>query len=481
MTKTMNRGLRRTTVGTVALAMLATMMFVLVHEEPARADHMAVSEGWDFSPAQEPFTAQKDTPKEFFIFLNQSVTTRTLIMMEIESGSSDPDQPTEANGFTPDNSYSKPEAWCYINAGESTCTITYTFTVVPIIGVDNVIARFYINKHLIDTQEQPNESTANQSSLGCDGVFGGPEHENEPDTTEAAQIFVYGAIGGTAPNPVPPPPGVQASRTCENPGGGGTPTQSPTQSPTGQPTQSPTGEPTQSPTGEPTQSPTQSPTGQPTSNPTNTGPRGGPGGTFGEMTMSVSPNVGTYGTDFLISGEVVCHGVKVANARLQIYRHFVGSRSIDVIETSTDVQGKYAFRDTDLRASADYQGMWNGRTGSTSACTSGAETGPDRRRADVRPGVIVNVRDTTLPKGEAATFFGSVIPAHPGQKVFLQVYHGQQGRWEYATETRLDRRSNYSIRFSRNATGYLLFRIAYPTQDLDHSWNISRTVRVDWS
>lgn len=473
--------------------MIAAVMFVVVRDAPARADHGITTGGFEFGATQEPFNTAKDAPKTFSISFFEPVVRRTLVMMEIEQGQSDPDYPAVIAGTaTTQTSYEKPDAFCYIEAGATECSIEFTFKVVPITGVDNVTARFYLNKHLIDTFEQPNESNANPSSNGCDGITGGPEYEFESDNTEAAQIFVYGAVGGQPDAPLAAPPGVDASRTCENPGGGGgTGSPTPTDTGTGSPTPTNTGSPTPTDTGtgSPTPTDTGSPTPTDTGTPTNTGTptqtnSGGtdPGGTFGELTMFVRPGIGTYGTDFVISGEVICKGIKIANARVTIYRNFVGGRTIDMMETTTDVQGQYAFRDTDLRATSDYQGTWNGRSGSaTTACSSGSETGPERRRASVRPGVILNVRDATLTRGQSVLFQGAIVPAHPGKKVFLQVYHGQQGKWEYASETRLNSRGGYSIRFTRNATGYLLFRIAYPTQDLDHAWNVSRTVRVDWS
>lgn len=195
------------------------------------------------------------------------------------------------------------------------------------------------------------------------------------------------------------------------------------------------------------------------------------------MSIAVSPGDGVYGTDFVVSGDVTCHGVRVSNATVEIYRKFVGAGRIDILEAVTDVQGRYAIRDHNLRASADYSGAWTGR----SPCESGAETGPTRTRAVVRPGVTVNVTDSTLQAGRRATFSGSVLPGHSGRRVHLQMYRGSERRWVNVATARLTSRSTYSFFYTNEGDGYLIFRVAYPTQDLDHGWNLSRVVRVDWS
>jgi hypothetical protein len=95
--------------------------------------------------------------------------------------------------------------------------------------------------------------------------------------------------------------------------------------------------------------------------------------------------------------------------------------------------------------------------------------------------VVLNVADPTLARGQLAVLSGRVLPAHPGKRVLLQRFDGVGRRWVDAAAAVLDGNSSYRMTFRRTAPGWLLFRIAYPTQDTDHSWNVSRTIRVDWS
>lgn len=195
------------------------------------------------------------------------------------------------------------------------------------------------------------------------------------------------------------------------------------------------------------------------------------------MTIGTSPAIGVYGTDFVISGEVRCQGVLVPNATVQIFRRFIGSGSFQTSEAQTDVQGRYALRNTDLPASAFYSGTWGGNA----ACNSGADTGQQQVSALVRPGVTVNPRDTTLRHGDTAVLSGRVIPGHAGKKVWLQTYSGNPQMWRFHAEARLTSNSTYTLFYRRTTAGFLLFRIAFPTQDLDHAWNVSRNIRIDWS
>ncbi|MGH2830934.1 MAG: hypothetical protein ACRDJM_10675, partial [Actinomycetota bacterium] len=156
-------------------------------------------------------------------------------------------------------------------------------------------------------------------------------------------------------------------------------------------------------------------------------------------------------------------------------RRIAGTFTFTTIgETTTDASGAYALTHRPDR-SADYRALVVGGTGSC-----GLSTTPNAR-ADVRPGVAANPAAARLPRGSTAEFRGQVLPAHAGQRVYLQVFQGASGTWANVVAAALDSSSRYRLSYRRSGPGFLLFRIVYPTQHADHAWNISRNLRVDWT
>jgi hypothetical protein len=104
------------------------------------------------------------------------------------------------------------------------------------------------------------------------------------------------------------------------------------------------------------------------------------------------------------------------------------------------------------------------------------------RQSGARPrvGVSLNVTRTPVTHGSAATLYGTVSPSHAGKRVNVQMLKGTTGQWVNVATRTLDASSSFRVSYTKTSSGYLLFRTAFPTQDADHSWNISRSVRVDW-
>ncbi|MGH2829691.1 MAG: hypothetical protein ACRDJM_04340 [Actinomycetota bacterium] len=192
-------------------------------------------------------------------------------------------------------------------------------------------------------------------------------------------------------------------------------------------------------------------------------------GRQGSLTIRTSLGIGVWGVRFVISGTLTCEGVAVPGAAVAVTRNGA------VIGTATTgAEGAWSLADSPS-ANARYRASWGGN----GQCPGGAVS--PETSVFVRPGVIVNAADPTLVRGQAALLSGRVLPAHPGRRVLLQRYDGVGRRWVDVTWTSLDATSSYRFGFRRTAPGWLLFRVAYPTQDFDHAWNVGRTIRIDWA
>ncbi len=142
---------------------------------------------------------------------------------------------------------------------------------------------------------------------------------------------------------------------------------------------------------------------------------------------------------------------------------------------TTDAHGRYALFDRPA-ASADYVATWQGNT----SCGRGAQS--PVAHAAVRPGIILNADETSIRSGMPAALAGRILPAHPGASVGLQVLQGSSGRWADGGWTHLDAEGRYRFGYRKTGgPGYLVMRVAFPTQDGDHAWNVSRPIRVDWT
>lgn len=193
------------------------------------------------------------------------------------------------------------------------------------------------------------------------------------------------------------------------------------------------------------------------------------------IAASVSPAVGVYGIDPVVSGTLTADGSPVANKTVTVKRRYVGASSFQLLgSTQTATDGTFSLGENNPIASADYQVSYAG-DGENLASDSAL------LRVGVRPGVIFNSSAQSLPRGSNVQLSGAVVPGHPGKKVWLQRLDGPSGEWKFVQQIVLDGNSKYQFLFKSNGNFCLLFRIAYPTQDVDHLWNVSRNQRVCWS
>lgn len=210
-----------------------------------------------------------------------------------------------------------------------------------------------------------------------------------------------------------------------------------------------------------------SPSDSPSPSPLPTGPSG--------LSLAVTPGVAVWGTQFTISGQLVCFGSPVAGALVTIATRIGGTQTFEPAGSAqTDSNGVYLITLTPDR-SAEYQAMVPGGTG---ACNAGNSP---IARGDVRPGVATNLQRPSLPAGQYAVLNGWVLPAHPGRKVYLQIFQSASKTWANAVVAALDSASRYRVAYRKTSPGVLIIRMVFPTQDLNHTWNVGRNLKITWT
>lgn len=180
------------------------------------------------------------------------------------------------------------------------------------------------------------------------------------------------------------------------------------------------------------------------------------------ISASLSPGTGVWGTTFTINIS------SAALTPVKLQRRFVGSSTwTDVSGQSkdTDTSGNATFGDKPV-SNADYRGVVT-----TDGATSNAV------RANVRVGVHISVTRS----GQRALFQGRVLPSHPNTWVVLQMFDGINKRWNDVKWQKMGSRSTYAIAYQATRDGRRLFRVAWPTQDNSHVWNLSAHVSVTWT
>lgn len=193
------------------------------------------------------------------------------------------------------------------------------------------------------------------------------------------------------------------------------------------------------------------------------------------IVASIAPAVGVYGVDPTVSGTLTADGTPLVNRTITMKRRVVGSSTFTLLgSVQTGADGTFQFVENNPSASSDYLASYSGDGENLPSDSS-------LMRLGIRPGVIFNSSASSLPRGSNVQLSGAVVPGHPGKKVWLQRLDGPTGEWKFVQQITLDGNSRYQFLFKSNGNFCLLFRIAYPTQDTDHLWNVSRNQRVCWS
>ena len=193
------------------------------------------------------------------------------------------------------------------------------------------------------------------------------------------------------------------------------------------------------------------------------------------IAATLTPSIGVYGIDPVFAGTLTGDGSPLVGKQVLIKKRAIGSSTFSLLgSVTTAADGTFQLGETNPIASADYLASYAG-DGENLPSDSGL------KRLSVRPGVIFNSSAASLPRGTNVQLSGAVIPGHSGKKVWLQRLDGPTGTWKFVQQIILDGNSKYQFLFKSNGNFCLLFRIAYPTQDSDHLWNVSRNQRVCWS
>lgn len=204
-------------------------------------------------------------------------------------------------------------------------------------------------------------------------------------------------------------------------------------------------------------------------------------GSTPSLTASVSPSTpSVWGTTFQIAGALSDSTGLLAGKAVQIQQRMPGAAVWSNLGAAgtTNANGAYSIpldgqngrskpsRNTEIRA------IFLGGGG-----LLGAQTGP--RLIQVRVGIPFSVSNAALVHGQTATFTGSVLPAHPGKKVNLQML--TNSGWGTVQTVTLNSQSRYQATARLSSAGFRLFRAVFATQGTDHIWNISRNIGVRWS
>lgn len=205
-----------------------------------------------------------------------------------------------------------------------------------------------------------------------------------------------------------------------------------------------------------------------------------------KLTISVTPTWGVYGKTFTITGNLECGGYVIRSSEVNLERTLHGeSRWHPITMEWTNDDGDVSFIDKPTR-NAVYRLTWKAGDEDqkiTPAEMSGVITCRPAEssviRVSVSPGVLFNTTANATPRrGQTVSFGGSALPGHPGHKVHLQAL--LNNKWTNVSTRTLDARSGYAFAYRRTTAGTIVFRVAYPTQHSDHSWNVSRMLKVTW-
>lgn len=189
------------------------------------------------------------------------------------------------------------------------------------------------------------------------------------------------------------------------------------------------------------------------------------------ITLSSSPDSLVYGAGTYMTGFLTGNDAGVGGKTVTIQRRIWGTDVFESFVTATtDDNGRFAYWFKPDRH-AEYRAVFNG-DGPYLASTSAPE------QVWVALAVASRVNSTSLQRGQWFHINGWVLPAHTGEQVWLQAYMG--GKWVTLSKQTLTSRNYYQFWYRSTSPVSLLFRVAFPTQDRDHAWNISQRYMVTW-
>lgn len=189
------------------------------------------------------------------------------------------------------------------------------------------------------------------------------------------------------------------------------------------------------------------------------------------LTLSSTPDSLVYGAGTYMTGFLTGNEFGVAGKTVTIQRKIWGTDVYESLTTvTTDDNGRFAYYFKPDRH-AEYKAIFNG-DGPYLASASAPE------HVWVALAVASRINSTSLQRGQYFQINGWVLPAHTGNQVWFQAYLG--GKWVTIAKQTLTSRNFYQFWYRSTSPAKLLFRVAFPTQDRDHAWNISQRYMVTW-
>jgi hypothetical protein len=176
------------------------------------------------------------------------------------------------------------------------------------------------------------------------------------------------------------------------------------------------------------------------------------------LTISASPTSATYGGVVSFGGRLVAGTTGVSAQPVVLEAKRAGTSSWQTIGTSTTDASGILQRSV----KPQWTGSWRWRYAGTTAY-----------QASISPGVTVTVRElvtssvskTSVPRGQAVSFYGKIYPAHAGAAVHLQIRDGTAS-WRTIGQATTAANGNYSL--SYHPVGSRYYRIYWPG-DVDHA------------
>lgn len=184
-----------------------------------------------------------------------------------------------------------------------------------------------------------------------------------------------------------------------------------------------------------------------------------------------TPRVSVYGAQQELSGRYTADGEGLEGHHVYIERRFFDGGWERILRLTTDASGFFRHVVGPYATSAEYRAL-------TLSSDPYALVPPHYAVALIRVGVAVNPATATVAAGQGVRISGSVRPSQAGTNVLLQML--TRDGWRTVRVVRLDANSNFATTYTRQGTGSLLFRVAWPTQTVRNEWNISRNVRYTW-
>ena len=186
------------------------------------------------------------------------------------------------------------------------------------------------------------------------------------------------------------------------------------------------------------------------------------------LTLRPRASAIVYGETVGVAGYLTAAGVPLADSRIEVRWTDAGGATKTAATATTDGEGYYQ-----ATIAPEATAAWTAAAVGPAGATIVSEAFFDLL---VAPDVTIALTNRKLGGASVEVFSGTVRPAHPGSRVFVQRRSGSS--WRTVASGSLDGRSRYRVSWPlplRSAT--YLFRTLLPVHD-DHAAGVSRSARL---